>query len=112
MSDPAFGVFPNFLARSLVVSAPVRLIVVLVKVGVTLGKLLGKVAGQRLRPISTFQRIRLDDFHTVGGEDLLSLRAGVCRQAEGHLVASRSANHAIRDSGIPAAGIENCLACT
>ena len=110
MSDAALRLPPNLFARSLVMGAPIRVIIVLIQIDVSVGKLSGQVARQRLGAVGAFHRIRFNDFNAVTTQDQFSLAAGVARQAERDVVTARRRDHSVGNSGVAAAGVENCFA--
>src|SRR5205085_10048535 len=107
--DPAPGLLPDFGRGSLVVRAPVRGVVVLVRVEILLRLFGGEPLRQSLRGVEALARVCLYQLRAVDSEYALALRAGVSGQAQADAVAARRADHRVGYPRVAARRVEDCL---
>src|SRR5205085_7433901 len=74
--DPAPGLLPDFGRGSLVVRAPVRGVVVLVRVEILLRLFGGESLRESLRGVRALARVGLDQLRAVNSQDAFALRPG------------------------------------
>src|SRR4051812_30747354 len=79
MSDSSFSLLPNFRSRSLVVSSPIGIVAVLIRVEIFFRMRLEKLARSDLSAVTRQQRIGFDYLSAEAAEHLLALCIGVLR---------------------------------
>src|SRR5215813_11084074 len=92
MSDSAAGLFPNFHGGGFVMRLPVRWIVVLIRIKVEFRVLSKQPPRLPNRAIRAFEWARQHQLCSVASKNSFSLFAGVLRQRELDLVATRRAD--------------------
>jgi hypothetical protein len=106
MGEAFIRLLDDLGARRLVVRAPVRRVVVLVRVEIAIG--VGVVNPARLADgaVAAFHRIGQHHLGAVGAQQSRSFGRHVARQAEAHAIARAGGEHGVGNAGVAGRGVE------
>src|SRR5437660_1543035 len=110
MRDASFSLLPDFLPRTFIVSEPVGVIIVLVRIEIP-GRIAGgHFASYSLCAVRTLHWIRFDRLCPQNLQHTFALDAGVGRQTDSHRISAGRTDHGIGNSSIATGSIENYFA--
>ena len=108
MRQPSARLLDDLGARRIVVRAPVRVVVVLIRIEILIG-ILGiqtpRLADGAVR--AAFERVCQDELCAECAQRQLALRARVLRHAQLHWIPARRADHRVRDARIARRRVED-----
>ena len=99
----------NLRPGRLVVGLPVGVVIILVRIEIQFRIVPVKFTGFLNRPVGRAVRIGQDQLGPISLQNLLSLAAGVGRQAQSDFVAAMGADHGVGDPRVAARGVQDDL---
>ena len=106
MRDPSLSLLPDFVGRPVIVSFPVGLVRILIRIKILVGMIASQFTCHANRAIGSVGRIGIENICAVALQNLFPFTRNIFRHAKCYGKSFSRAQHGISDASIAAGGVE------